>query len=96
MEINTNQDFFILLSDGDDIGYPIRVLFFPDKTEDYKLLDLWLDRFHYLRVEPSLLLLDGLRIRIDVEAMHNHLRVEPRHILVVPRENIHLLSHKRY
>jgi len=96
IKINTNPDLPILHGKGDDIGYPIRVLFFPDKTRVYKLLDFQLNCFHYLRAEPSLMLLDELRIRIDVEVMHSHLRVEPRHILVVPSENIYILSHKRY
>jgi len=39
MEINTNSDLPILLGDRDDIGHPIRVLFFSDKTGVYKLLD---------------------------------------------------------
>ena len=38
-EINTNSDLLILLDDGDDIGYPIRVLFFPDKIGVYKFFD---------------------------------------------------------
>jgi len=42
------------------------------------------------------MLLDGLCIWIDVEEMHSHLNVEPRHILVVLSENIYILSHKRY
>ena len=33
------QDLPILLSDGDDISYLIRVLFFPDETRVYELLD---------------------------------------------------------
>jgi len=42
------------------------------------------------------LLLDGLHLRIDVEAMHSHLRIKSRHILIIPSENIYILSHKRY
>jgi len=89
-------DLPILLGDGDDISHPIRVLFFPDKTRVYKLLDFRLNHFHYLWAKPSLLLLDGLRVRIDVEVMHSHLRVKPRHILIVSGENIYILSHERY
>ena len=96
MEINANSDLPIFLGDGDDIGYPIRVLFFPDEIGVYKLLDFRLDRFYYLWAEMSLLLLDEPHIWIDVKAMHSHLRVEPSHILVVSSENIYILSHKRY
>ena len=38
-KINADSDLPILLSDGDDIGYPSRVLFFPDEIGVYKLLD---------------------------------------------------------
>jgi len=96
MEINANPDLSIFLGDGDDISYPIRVLFIPDETGVYKLRDFRLNRFHYLWMKPLLLLLDGLRIRIDVETMHNHLRIKPRHILVVSSENIYILSHETY
>jgi len=86
----------ILLGDGDDISHPIRVLFFPDETRIYKLLDFRLDLFHYLWAEPSLLLLDGPHVRIDVKAMHSHLGVKPGHIFIVSGENIYIFSHERY
>ena len=69
MKINANPDLPILLSEGDDISYPVRVLFFPDETGVYELLDFQLEGFYYLRAESLLLLFDGLHIRIDVEAM---------------------------
>jgi len=96
MKIDPNSDLPILVGNGDDISHPIRVLFFPDETRVIKLLDFRLNRFHYLRAEPSLLLLDGLCVWIDVEAMHSHLRVKLGHILVVLDENIYILSHERY
>jgi len=37
-EINTNPDLPIFLGNRDDIGYPIRVLFFPNKTESISFL----------------------------------------------------------
>ena len=96
MKINANLDLPILLCDGDDISHPIRVLFFPDKTRVFKLLDFLLDYFHYLWVEPSLLFLDEPHIWIDIKAMHSHLGVKPRHIFVISGENIYILSHERY
>jgi len=39
MKINTNPDLPILLGKRDDIGYPIKALFFLDKTRVNKLLD---------------------------------------------------------
>ena len=39
MTMNVNPDLLIFLGNGDDVGYPIRVLFLPDETEVYKLLD---------------------------------------------------------
>jgi len=47
-------------------------------------------------VKPSLLLLDGLCIRTDVGAMYSHWRIKPGHILVVPSEDIYILSHEMY
>jgi len=84
------------LGNGDDVGYPIRVLFLPDETGVNKLLDFRPDYFHYFWTELSLLLFDWFHIQIDVEAMHSHLRVNPGHILLVPGENINILSHKIY
>ena len=95
-KINANSDLPIFLDNGDDIGYPIRVLFFPDKIGVYKLLDFRLDRFHYLWAEPLLLLFDGLCFCIDVKVMHNHLRIKPRRIHIVPSENIYVFLYKRY
>ena len=95
-KINANPNLLIFLGNGDDIGYSIRVLFLPDETRVYKLFYFRLDCFHDFWTKSSLLLLDRFRIRIDVETMHNHLRIKPRHILVVPREYIYILSHKRY
>ena len=88
MKININPNLPILLGDEDDIGNPIRVLFFPDEIGVYKLLDFRLDYFHYLWAKPSLLL-DGPRVLIDVKAMHSHLGLKPGQIFVVPSKNIY-------
>jgi len=88
-------NLLILLSDEDDISYVIRLLFFPDETGVYKLRDFQLNRFHYLWAIPSLLL-HGLRIWINIEAMYGHLRIKLRHILIVPNKNIYILSHEMY
>ena len=85
-KINANSDLPILLGNQDDISHPIKVLFFPDETGVYELLDLRLNRLHYLWAKPSLLLLNRLHIWINVEAMHSHLKIKPRHILVVLRK----------
>jgi len=39
MKINANPDLPIFLGNGDDIGYPIGVLFLPDEARVYKLFD---------------------------------------------------------
>ena len=82
MKINANSDLPVFLGNRDDIGYPIRVFFFPEETKIYKLLNFRLDCFYYLRAELSLLLLDELCVWINVEAMHSHLRVKHGHILI--------------
>jgi len=35
VKVDVNLDLPILLGDGYDVGYPIRVLFFPDVTGVY-------------------------------------------------------------
>ena len=86
----------IFLGNGDNIGYPIGVLLLPDEARVYELFDFWLDSFHSFWTEPSLLLFDWFRVWINVEAMHSHSRIKPRHVLVIPSENIYILSHERY
>jgi len=37
--INADPDLSILLGNETDIGHPIRILLFPDKTRVYKIFD---------------------------------------------------------
>jgi len=53
------------------------------------------DCFHDIRSKP-LLLLNRLRIRFDVETMHNHLRIEARHVFITPGKDIYILPYERY
>ena len=48
MEVDANLDLSVLLEDGNNIGHPIRMLFFPDEARVYKLLDFRFDYLHYL------------------------------------------------
>ena len=96
MKINANPDLPILLSGGNDVSYLVRVLFFPDETRVYKFRDFRLNRFHNLWAKSSLLLLDKLCVRIDIEVMHSHLRIKSRHVFVIPSEDISVLLNKRY
>jgi len=95
-KINANPDLTILLGDGDNISYPIRVLLFPDEIRVYKFFDFRLNCFHNLWAKLSSLLLDGLYIRINVEAMHSQLRIKPKYILIVSSKNIYIFSHETY
>ena len=69
----------------------IQSLFFPNETGVYELFDFRFDYFHNLLTESSLLLLNWFRVQIDVEAMHGHLWVESRHVLIVPSEDVYIL-----
>ena len=96
VEVNTNLNLSLLFREENNVGNPIRMLLLPDEIGVYELFDFWFNCFHNLWTESLLLLLDGLCIRIDVEAMHSHLRIKLRHILVAPSENIYILSHETY
>src|SRR3954462_8538431 len=65
-KVNANPDFTIPLGDWNDIRYPIRMLFFPDKTRIDKLLNFSLDCLHHGWAEPSLRLFEWLLFRVDV------------------------------
>jgi len=47
-------------------------------------------------MEPSLLLLDWLGIRVDVEAMYSNLGIEFRYVLIIPSEDIFIFSYEMY
>jgi len=40
-------------------------------------------------------LFDWFGVKIDVKTMHN-LGIEPRHVLVIPSEDIYILSYEMY
>jgi len=90
------MDLFIFRGNGDYIGYPIRMLLFPDETKVYELFHLCFDCFHDLGMELSLLLFAWFGVRIDVETMHSNLEIEPGHVLIIPSEDIYLLSYELY
>ena len=60
MVVDANPDLSILFGNENDISHLIRMLFLPDKSKVYELLDFWFDRFLDLGTESSLLLFDGL------------------------------------
>jgi len=46
-------------------------------------------------MKPSLLLLDWFGVQVEVEVMHGKLG-EPRHVLIIPSEDIFILSCEMY
>jgi len=39
MKVDADSDLPILLGDRNDAGYPVKLLFFPDKTRVFELFD---------------------------------------------------------
>ena len=58
VKVYTNLNLFVLLEDGNNVAYLVRVLFFPDETGVYEFFDFQFDCLHNLWIESSLLLLD--------------------------------------
>jgi len=52
----------LFVGNGDDIGYPIGVLFLHDEARVDELFDFRLDCFHYFWTKSLLLLFDWFRI----------------------------------
>jgi len=47
-EVNADLDLSILLGDGNDVGYLVRILFFPDEIGVYELFDFQFNCLHDL------------------------------------------------
>ena len=63
-EVNADPDLPVLLGDENNVGYPVRVLLFPDETGVYELFDFRFNCLHNLWTESPLLLLDWFRVRL--------------------------------
>lgn len=62
-EVYADSDLSIRLGDGNNISYPIWVLFLANEAAGDKFVHLCFDGVHDVRSEPLLLLLDRLSIR---------------------------------
>jgi len=49
-----------------------------------------------VRSKLLLLLFNRLSIRFDVDMMHDHLRIETRHVFVSPSKDVYIFFYKRY
>lgn len=96
LEVDIDSNLPIPLSNKDNVGHPIQLLLFPNEAKVDKNLDFILNRSYYFWVKPSLLLFDRFRFRIDVELIHDHLRVETWYVFVSPCEDVYVLSNKFY
>jgi len=72
------------------------VLFLLNKATFDEFLNLSFNCLYNIRSELSLLLFDWLIIRLDVEAMHSHLKVEARHVFIAPSKDIYILFYQGY
>jgi len=94
--VNTDLDFSILFKNGDNVGDPIRVLFLPYKTACDKFMNFSFNSSHIIQVKSSLLLLDWLDVRLNVQTMHSYLWIKSGHIFVILCKDVDILSYECY
>ena len=64
--VDANPYLPILLEDGDNVGYPIWMLFLPDEATRNELVNFSFNSFYNVRAKSTLLLLDWLDVGLDV------------------------------
>ena len=94
--VNTDPDFFILFRNGDNVSNPVRMLILPYETTCDEFMNFSFNSSHNIRVKSSLLLLDWLDVRLNVQTMHGYLRIESGHIFVIPCKDVDILSYECY
>jgi len=96
-KINADFDrFLFFLKMKKNVGDPVWVLFLSNEATIDDFVNFNFDRLHNIRSKLSLLLLNQFSVRLDIETMHGHLRVETRHVFITPSEDIYIFSYKRY
>ena len=71
-------------------------MFLSNEATFDEFMNFGFDYVHDVRSKLSLLLLNQLGIRFDVKTMHDHLRIETRHIFIAPGKDIYILSYESY
>ena len=71
------------------------MLFLPYEATCYELMDFGFNSVHNVRAKLALLL-NWLGIWLDVQTMHGYLWIKSGYILVVPCEDINILSYEYY
>jgi len=94
--VNTDTDFSILLKNRDNVSNPIWMLFLPYETTYDEFMDFGFNSFHHIRAKSSLLLLDWLGVKLDIQTMHGYLRIKSGHIFIIPWKDIDILSYEYY
>jgi len=61
-----------------------------------EFMNFGFDCFYDVRSKLSLLLLNWLGIRCDVETIHGHLRIKIRYVFIALGKDIYILSYERY
>jgi len=70
------------------------VLLLSNKAAFDEFMNFNFDCLHDARSKLSLLLLNQFSIRLDVEMVHSHLRVEARYVFIAPSKDVNILSYE--
>ena len=93
-EIDAKSPLAICFFDKYDIGQPLRILHFPDRSCLEEFADLFVDGFLSFYLEAPPLLFDLLEGWADVQPMSDYCRVNSSHICLLPCEDVFVLSQK--
>ena len=91
-EVDAESPLAVCFFDEHDVGQPFRVLHLSDCPCLEEFTDLLVDRFLPFRRKAPSLLLDWLEGWTDVQSVSDYYGVNPSHVLLLPREDILVLS----
>jgi len=91
-EDNADSDLSIFFKRRDNVSNPVWMLLLSNEATFDEFLNFDFDYFHDVRSILSLLLLNQFSIRFNIEMLHCHLRIEARHIFIVPGKDVNILS----
>jgi len=80
----------------DNIKNPVWVLLLSNEATFDEFMNFCFNCFHDVMLKPTLLLLNRFCIRFDIKIMHNHLRIEVRHVFISPSKDANILPYERY
>ena len=71
-------------------------MFLSNEATFDEFVNFVFDCLHNVRLKSPLLLLNRFSVRLNIETMHGHLRVETRHIFIAPSKDVYIFLYKRY